>query len=177
MKNSLLYPGVLLLTLLVSAVACNKPPEYPIEPHIEFKAIESYPIASLGGRFDSLVIVTRFEDGDGDLGLSAEDEQIPPYNEDNNAINYLLETFIQRQGETSFEKIDLPGTSGTFFRLSPDNRVGPLEGDLRFSYKVPTPNIFNIKSGDQIRFRVQIRDRKLHFSNTVETDAHSLRFP
>jgi hypothetical protein len=178
MKKTLPYHYLLLLSILVTAFGCNKPPEYPVEPHIEFKSIESYPLVSRqGGRYDSLVIVTRFEDGDGDLGLSSLDEQVPPFNEGSNGVNYLLETFVKRQGDAGFEKIDLLGINGRFFRLSSDSRIGPLEGDLRYSYKVPTPNIFNIKTGDQIRFRIQIRDRALHFSNIVESEVHTINFP
>lgn len=178
MKNSLLYQGALLLTMLATAVACNKPPEYPIEPRIEFKAIESYPVFNQGAKKDSLIIVTRFEDGDGDLGLSSEETNAPPYNQGNNYLNYLVETFVKKQGSAAFEKIDLPGTSGTFFRLSPDSRIGPLEGDLRYSgIKIPAQNIFNLKAGDQIKFRIQIRDRALHPSNIVDTDAHTIVFP
>ncbi|MGV3640224.1 MAG: hypothetical protein ACO1NZ_06875 [Adhaeribacter sp.] len=178
MKNTLLYQSALVLGFLVTAYGCNKPPEYPIEPKIEFKDIESYPVFTQGAKKDSLIIVTRFEDGDGDLGLSSEEVNNPPYNQGDNNLNYLVETFVKKQGAAGFEKIDLPATSGRFFRLSPDNRVGPLEGDLRYSgIKVPAQNIFNLKAGDQIKFRVQIRDRALHPSNTVETEAHTITFP
>jgi hypothetical protein len=178
MKNTLLYHSCLVLTLLATAFACNKPPVYPNEPHIEFKNIESYPVFNQNTKKDSLIIVTRFEDGDGDLGLTADEVKSPPYNEGNNDLNYLVETFVKRQGEVSFQKIDLPATSGRFFRLSPDNRVGPLEGDLRYSgIKIPAQNIFNLKTGDEIKFRVQIRDRALNASNMVETEVHSIRFP
>ena len=68
MKNTLLYQSALVLGFLVTAYGCNKPPEYPIEPKIEFKDIESYPVFTQGAKKDSLIIVTRFEDGDGDLG-------------------------------------------------------------------------------------------------------------
>jgi hypothetical protein len=178
MKNILLYHSSYFLALLAMGFACNKPPEYPNEPHIEFKGIESYPVLNQGTKKDSLIIVTRFEDGDGDLGLSAEEVKSPPYTQGNNDLNYLVETFVKKQGATAFEKINLPATSGRFFRLSPDNRVGPLEGDLRYSgIKIPMQNIFNLKAGDQVRFRVQIRDRALNTSNIVETDAHTIAFP
>jgi hypothetical protein len=178
MKNVLLYQGSLVLTLLATVFACNKPPEFPIEPHIEFRAIESYPVISQGSRKDSLIIVTRFEDGDGDLGLNAEEVKNPPYNQGNNDLNYLVETFVKKQGATTFEKIDLPATSGRFFPLSTDNRIGPLEGDLRYSgIKIPAQNIFNLKTGDQVKFRIQIRDRALHASNLVDTEAHTIRLP
>jgi hypothetical protein len=178
MKNILLYQSFPFLALLATVFACNKPPVYPVEPNIKFKEIQSYPVFNQGTRKDSLVIVTRFEDGDGDLGLTAEEVKSPPYNQGNNDLNYLVETFVKKQGSASFEKIDLPATSGRFFHLSPDHRVGPLEGDLRYSgIKIPAQNIFNLKAGDQIKFRVQIRDRALHASNLVETDVHTIRFP
>ena len=178
MKKNLLYKAPLLLALLASVFACNKPPHYPNEPQIKFKAIESYPVLTQRVKKDSLVIVTRCEDGDGDLGLNSEEILNPPYTEGNNNLNYLVETFVKKQGAAAFEKIDLPATSGRFFRLSPDNRVGPLEGDLRYSgIKIPAQNIFQLKAGDEIKFRIQIRDRALNASNIVDTEAHTIRFP
>jgi len=54
---------------------CYTPPEFPIEPSISysdvvFKDIENLP--------DSLIIVIKFQDGNGDLGLSSNETQ-PPY--------------------------------------------------------------------------------------------------
>src|SRR5687768_1572022 len=98
MKRNLLLKAPLLLALLVAAIACNKPPHYPNEPHIKFKAIESYPVLTQRVKKDSLVIVTRFEDGDGDLGLNSEEIQNPPYTDGDNNLNYLVETFVKKQG-------------------------------------------------------------------------------
>jgi hypothetical protein len=179
MKKLLLLNYTLLLVAFALVFACHPPPEFPVEPHIEFKALESHPILFKGAKLDSLVIITRFEDGDGDLGLSSEDLTVPPFKDGDNGVNYIIEAFLKRTTETTFNKINLPGVSGRFFPLNPDKRIGPLEGDLRYGgVKVPEFNpVFNIKEGDQMKFTVKIRDRALHTSNTVETTPVTITFP
>ena len=56
---------------------CYSPPEFPVEPFIQkaeviFKQVENRP--------DSLILTIEFQDGDGDLGLNA-DENYIPYND------------------------------------------------------------------------------------------------
>ncbi len=68
-----------LFSILIGSIfftGCYTPPEFPIEPSIVFeevifKDIENFP--------DSLIVTIQFQDGDGDLGLSA-NETNPPYN-------------------------------------------------------------------------------------------------
>ena len=69
------YTTLFLLTVMTLA-GCKKPPEYPNEPDITFNSI-SY--KNSGGIFDSITIAVDFKDGDGDLGLLA-DETDYPYN-------------------------------------------------------------------------------------------------
>lgn len=64
------------LFVFFTVVACQKRPTFPITPKIDlndfyFKELKDYPL-------DSLVIKIKFEDGDGDLGLGA-NETNPPY--------------------------------------------------------------------------------------------------
>lgn len=67
-KYSLIY-----LLLLVSFVACDEPPELPLEPSISFNNITFK--EGVNGR-DSLILEIDFEDGDGDLGLSRNETDI-----------------------------------------------------------------------------------------------------
>jgi hypothetical protein len=62
------------LILLLSD--CYSPPEFPIEPAIEFEKIE---FVEGSNAFDSLILTINFTDGDGDLGLGPA-EILPPYN-------------------------------------------------------------------------------------------------
>ncbi len=56
---------------------CYNPPEFPVEPTIQFSDIIYKQVEN---RPDSLILVIEFQDGDGDLGLRA-DEYNPPYND------------------------------------------------------------------------------------------------
>jgi len=65
---------VISIVSLVALSACYTPPEFPIEPSIEysniiFKDIENLP--------DSLILTIKFRDGNGDLGLSTNEKEVP----------------------------------------------------------------------------------------------------
>ena len=102
-----------IIMLLLFAVSCEKPPELPSNPRIEFVSVEFKVVE--GGQ-DSLIVSITFEDGDGDLGLS-QDETLPPYNEfffileDSSRVFYLdgvsfddLITFQEANGNPPFNQ-------------------------------------------------------------------------
>jgi len=64
--------------------SCFEPPEYPDAPEIVFKSVDYVKGGPLGDgtgqAADSIVIRLSFKDGDGDVGISA-DEQYPPFND------------------------------------------------------------------------------------------------
>jgi len=65
--KALLYPlffGILYLTLY----ACANPPDYPIEPVIEYKRITKNRLDQSAFNADSTLITIGFTDGDGDIG-------------------------------------------------------------------------------------------------------------
>ena len=68
-----------LFTLLFSIVlaGCNKPPELPVEPVIDFNCVTFKEVAN--GQ-DSLIIKINFQDGDGNVGLRGDESGIP-YND------------------------------------------------------------------------------------------------
>ena len=115
-----------------------------------------------------MVIVTRFEDGDGDLGLSEEMAKAEPYNQGDNNLNDFINIYIKKNN--TFELLNLPFSfNGRFFPLSPDGRVGPIEGDLKYGGIVIRANNPLVKPGDVLKFVVYVRDRALNKSNTIET--------
>lgn len=172
MKSYLLFKTLLILGILALIYSCQKPPEYDNIPRIQFKTIEVYSSLENGVKKDSLILVTRFEDGDGDLGLSNQDLQTAPFNlpNTNNGLNYFVDILIKKNG--FFQPLTLPAGfsfNGRFFRLSPDGRIGPIEGDLRYSIVIRNNNPL-VKAGDVLKFRVWIRDRALNRSNIEESD-------
>lgn len=69
-----------LFFLLVASFACVNPPEnFPTIPQITFESLEYAPTSGA----DSLIVGIKFQDAEGDLGVSATDIN-PPFN----AVNY-----------------------------------------------------------------------------------------
>jgi hypothetical protein len=64
------------LGLLLLLNACYKKPEFPKIPEISFVDIRSVTRVP-GQNLDSLVITIRYRDGDGNLGIDAEDRKVP----------------------------------------------------------------------------------------------------
>ncbi len=58
------------LTLLLAS--CFDPPQYNVIPSIEFESITFVDVANVSDP-DSLILAIRFKDGDGDMGLDAND--------------------------------------------------------------------------------------------------------
>ena len=60
-------PAFVLLFVLL-AIACSKPPEYPVEPEIEFLRLDRDTFSQGTGLQDSIWVTLGFTDGDGDIG-------------------------------------------------------------------------------------------------------------
>ena len=76
-----LIRGFTLFAIILTGVsACFNPPEFPVEPQIEFESIQYKEYGTgFDTEFDSLILTISFKDGDGDLGLDpAENDE--PYN-------------------------------------------------------------------------------------------------
>src|SRR5262245_52080435 len=78
--------GLLLFGISMGVTACFDPPEFPIEPEIDFEDIYFREAKGVGQR-DSLVLTISFRDGNGDLGLSSTDIE-PPFHD----VYYYLAT-------------------------------------------------------------------------------------
>lgn len=86
--------GLFLLIGLVAG-ACFTPPEYPIQPQIEFESIVYREYGTgFDSNYDSVILTLKFKDGDGDLGLDPS-EIAAPYNnkfyyrfQDGSYLNY-----------------------------------------------------------------------------------------
>ena len=66
--------------IFTGASACFNPPEFPVEPQIEFESIQYKEYGNgFDSEYDSLILTISFKDGDGDLGLDPT-ENGEPYN-------------------------------------------------------------------------------------------------
>src|SRR4051812_34423285 len=78
--------GIVILSLfLILFGSCFNPPEFPVTPSISFAGKPVFKDVADPSIPDSLIITLKFKDGDGDLGLSAT-ENDSPYHE----VNYFL---------------------------------------------------------------------------------------
>ena len=177
----LLKYGAALSFLMLAFSSCREEPSYPVEPEINFKRVDQFHFEEFGIKRDSLVIVIGYQDGDGNLGLSrsSEADKKPPFNPGSPYFNnFITELFIKRpvavgSKDSTFVKYVFPvqgfDFSGRFPRLSSDERIEPLEGDIKYSLNI-TSDLFRV--GDIIKFQIFIYDRTLpvpNKSNVVET--------
>jgi hypothetical protein len=89
------YLGIFFLLVVISS-CINPPDNFPSVPKIEFKSIEYVPTS----RADSLIIDLTFQDAEGDIGLSATDDD-PPFQDvdfQRNAVGELI-TYSTRPPE------------------------------------------------------------------------------
>jgi len=137
---------------MLAITACVQPPDYPIEPEIEFLSISKSEVLQA---IDTFRIAFSYTDGDGDIGLDLDDP-------DNNVIitdsrTGFEETFkvpvIPQQGATN-------GISGKISLLvfaSCCLNSNPI--------CLPTPNA----NPEEIVYTVRMFDKAGNESNTIQT--------
>jgi hypothetical protein len=70
----------LFVIILIGVSACFNPPEFPIQPQIEFESVQYKEYGTgFDSELDSIILLIKFKDGDGDLGLDPS-ETSPPFN-------------------------------------------------------------------------------------------------
>jgi hypothetical protein len=163
--------------------SCLKAPDFPVEPSISFNSLKkTYEAPSVPGATpaDTLEFAIDFQDGDGDLGLDADDAKVAPYNAQTGGHNNLATSnnyFIQplKRVRGTFVPFYTPGGypgeyDGRYPRLetNTDAKPAPLKGTLRYKLRLPL-NRTSYTSGDVFRFEISIMDRAFHQSNTVTT--------
>lgn len=157
------------------ATSCYQKPEFANAPMISNPVLTSSVIVDCTlVKSDIVRIKVDFQDGDGDLGLNASDNQAP-FNEPRAGetnfyyTNYKLKVF--RQQGTTFVPFTLPDPNLTydqrFPRLGEPNRVSPIQGTL--SNRVAFVQT-GLAPNTVIKFRIQVIDRALNTSNEIETD-------
>ncbi|GAA4047300.1 hypothetical protein GCM10022409_36880 [Hymenobacter glaciei] len=167
--------------------SCLKAPDFPLEPTITFNSLKkTYEAPRMPGATpaDTLEFAIDFQDGDGDLGLDADDAAIPPYNSPtgghNNlstSNNYFIQPFkrVISGGIPTFVPFYTPGGfpgeyDGRYPRLetTTDAKPAPLKGTLRYKLRLPL-NRTSYSANDVLRFEISIMDRAMHQSNAVTT--------
>ncbi|MGI4833566.1 MAG: hypothetical protein ACRYFK_08920 [Janthinobacterium lividum] len=185
----LLLAGALgLLTLGLGS--CLKAPDYPVTPEISVddSSVSLRHYAGSGTQpIDSVFITIRFQDGDGDLGLSSAESAVAPYaypSRFNN--NYFIEPYVKIPNGNFVSLVSLgrivggvPLLAGAYnsrfehIATTSENHSAPVKGTLTRVYAFAYQSLY--QPGEEARFQVSIADRALHESNTVTTS--SVVFP
>lgn len=177
----LLLAGTLgLLTLGLGS--CLKAPDYPVTPEISVddNSVVLKHYTNTSQPIDSVFITIRFQDGDGDLGLSSAESAVAPYaypSRFNN--NYFIEPYV-KVGSDFVSLVSLGRTTAGAYNsrfehiaTTSENHSAPIKGTLTRVYAFAYRTLY--QPGEEARFQVSIADRALHESNTVTTS--SVVFP
>ena len=158
MKALSLYT-ILLLVILIS---CTKPPDYPIEPVIEFNNYSRNFMSQGFGPEDSIIMTIGYTDGDGDLGSDGDslDVFVKDTRLDGAPLTYKL-PFVPQQGAGNGISGEISIVLPTTCCIFPDNIAPPCETHPSYP-------------SDILVYEVFIRDRAGHESNKVLTSEVSL---
>ena len=108
------------LLLLITGVllsSCINDPQFPSRPSIALQGVNFYEIGG-NNEADSLQVIISFEDGEGDLGLSSE-EQFAPYNAQNYYSNKTGEVLNFSAGPVSSDDLLTYGDRASIDSLPP----------------------------------------------------------
>lgn len=158
--------------------SCLTEPSYSTTPSIAFNNIKHDRYIISNSPVDSVLITIDFQDGDGDLGVTAA-EEASAANTKFRGRNYIMTPFVKNSLTGRFDSLKTvrpvfvtkTAYYDRFDHISntTDNRAAPLRGTLTRRYSFTLNEEF--VSNQEIRFRVSILDRALHQSNEIETSS------
>jgi hypothetical protein len=146
----------LFLIVSVFFAACVRPPDYPIEPRVEFLSL-SKNIVKQGVNKDTLYLSVSFTDGDGDIGF-----------QNNDSTLYIIDT----RDKTRVDDVQgLPSVpeqgAGNGITGEIQMRIygGCCSNGLTPCFPKPTDKY----AQDTVIYDIYIKDRAGHESNHVKT--------
>ncbi len=161
----------ILFSVLLWFAGCQTVPEYPVVPSISFNSVY---FKELPGS-DIIYLTINYKDGDGDLGLSNDDLNTPPFFGDSvivngkkirNANRFNIFPVFYRKNGNRYDSVLANDFDGYFPRLQEGDIKGPIEGSIL--YQISSFNFFG-EDSSIVKIKVHIQDRALHKSNTIET--------
>ncbi|MGI4821323.1 MAG: hypothetical protein ACRYFV_08945 [Janthinobacterium lividum] len=176
------------MSLLASGLSsCLKAPEYSTTPSISFNSIQRLRYTPTNPReqaLDTIRIKINYQDGDGDLGLTADEVAAQPTKYTGRfAKNYFIEPFIKNKATGKYEPLTSVGVpapnvynAGQYNGLylhptaTTDTKAAPIKGTLTYTL-IPFGLGDIFVPGQTVRFQVSIADRALNVSNTIMTDS------
>jgi hypothetical protein len=158
-----------LITGIISMIfsGCMKKQNFSDTPLISFTGMEL--LVDTAGVVRTGILTISYQDGNGDIGLSAADT-FPPYQKGGQYYyNYVITYFEKQNGV--FQQVDL--TIPFSLRipvLTPNDPNKPIQGYITDSISLYPPPLH-----DTIKFEAYIYDRALNKSNTITTPEIVLR--
>jgi hypothetical protein len=158
--NRLIYFGIILF-LTAIAGSCKKIEQLPATPRIEFKSFAIFDTLDiLGNSAKGGRLKFYFEDGDGDLGLTAPTDYQPD-------TTNLFFTLYRKEGGIMVQAPDNDPLTPSSYRIPYLERLGQnkiLKGTISvtFLYLFYSP-------ADTIRYDFYIKDRAQNESNVAST--------
>jgi len=148
MKNIILLSAIIAFGI----TACIQPPDYSIEPEIEFVSISE---SELLQNIDSVWITFSYTDGDGDIGF-----------EDEDGINNVIITDSRDGFEQTFGVPEVP-QQGASNGISGEITLLVLPSCCFNSSPIcqPTPGV----SPEEMFYTIRMFDRAGHVSNDTQT--------
>jgi hypothetical protein len=145
---------VLLLALMLAA--CTQPPDYPIEPVIEFEGMTKQGmVQDYLGLGDSTTVTLRFTDGDGDLG-------------DGSTQSVFLTDLRQPDADVTGYVLPLVPTEGSGNGISGKIRLRLYTTCCIYPDGIPACQPNPGHPTDTVVYRLYIKDRAGHESNHIE---------
>lgn len=157
------YSTLFSLSLLLF-ITCTNPPDYPIEPVIEYIGLNKNTIHQgiAGNPLDTVNVTFSFTDGDGDLGSQ-------------DSINIFLTD--SRSDFDEFFKIPLIPNQGTGNGITGELTVR-LPNQIYFCCTFPNTTNACFRNSefptDTVSYTIQIRDRAGNYSNKIQTEVITL---
>ncbi|WP_026629933.1 hypothetical protein [Dyadobacter alkalitolerans] len=161
----------LFIILAAGALGCVDIPDFDNTPKIYYNGIDQFTETDSADKKvrENVIITIDFEDGDGDLGASADERSdssfVRPYGKWG---NYELVTARKGSDGKWTESILAEDQYKWMPILKPDGKPGPIKGKLdlntSFLYGNSTVPVY-------VRFKVRIRDRALNVSEQIQTDS------
>lgn len=149
----------LALPLGIFVNSCVKEKTFPIEPAIQFDRFVTY------GN-DSADCFITFQDGDGDIGIPADDHT----SADDLKMKYLYKdingNFVPVDSSFGTPQFDTLFYSYRVPYLTPNGQYKALDGEIKI--KLRTAPIFG--PHDYVKFEISLTDRAGHKSNIVTTN-------
>jgi len=143
MINRKKYQYLLAFVIIVFVVSCIKPPNFPVEPNITFKLMSTNSVNEFA---DSIVVTFEYEDGDGDLGVTADDT--------------TTDVFFMDSRTGFIYEYRLP-------YIEPKSKNKGISGEITIT--ILSVGCLPSKSNDTLHYKIQIKDRAGNLSNKIKT--------